>query len=90
MAAIARFWALYGAQFWRILANKPIYWLYFHANRIGRFYGRIFRLMPGFFPVHPFFLCICVRLLGCGIFQDFPDSCFNTGKSCRIVTYTAS
>ena len=40
-AAIARLWALYGAQFGRILPNKSIYGPYFHANRNGRFYGRI-------------------------------------------------
>jgi hypothetical protein len=39
-AAMARLWALYRAQFWRIFPNKPIYWLHFHANRIGQFYGR--------------------------------------------------
>ena len=41
-AAIGRLWALYGAQFGRILPNKSIYCPYLHANRIGRFYGRIF------------------------------------------------
>ena len=38
-AIIGRLWALYGAQIGRIFANKSIYWLHFHSNRIGQFYG---------------------------------------------------
>ena len=36
---IARLWALYGAQFWRILANCGIYGHGFLGRGIGRFYG---------------------------------------------------
>ena len=42
-----RLWALYRAQFWRILANRTIKIRIFHANRKGAFYGRIFGAFPG-------------------------------------------
>jgi len=38
---MGRLWALYGAQFWRILANIWLYVPGYTSTGIGRFYGLI-------------------------------------------------